>query len=378
MKKSARNEARVKNTGEKEETRSSIVLENKTHRKGRSDLEQSEGETKDVREARRQLSSAISSGCVFHSHISNAGECCCQVQGAWPLRLFMFHAKELVLKIFPLLLVGSSSPSDTTSSISQTPYLSSANGDPSCGSYPSSQEAAAPDILTQPPCPFSSCPAGHPACCQVSPPFTEGSAAAYKPKGYSTMRLPFTPSPQLQAELRRILGVKGAGPTHSPGPVVVPTSPSGVREVSGVGTPPPPSHLRRTNAHREDVSEPTERDSLSSRKGSPQGRLPTTPPGGKVTSSDVSTTSPAQQGSSHQHLQQQLTEKLWSTAKVETFAHPQDTAIRACEEQAAHAISAAFEEFHTLLQGSGGWRNGRMNVGKLFYEDGSEELRPPS
>ncbi|PFH38396.1 hypothetical protein BESB_007380 [Besnoitia besnoiti] len=188
-------------------------------------------EEEEIAKTSAALSQSLREGGVFHSDVLAGKACCCQLQQAWPLRFFIFHALELVFSILPQLMA------------------------------PAAPRAASPRSGSSP-------------C--TSP---EGSTSTAAAPSASTdcLCLRFYPSARLTEELNRLLGSKKAG-VQAPAAL-----PGGRRNGEG------------------DKGELFNVDTLRTETPSGSAQLAYT---------------------SHHQLQQQLNERLWTVAKVETFASP--------------------------------------------------------
>ncbi|CBZ53620.1 conserved hypothetical protein [Neospora caninum Liverpool] len=228
-----------------------------TRRKGylRAGESEDDEDANVVEETAQVLSASVRDGGVFHSDVVACQQCCCQMQQAWPLRFFIFHALELVLNILPQLLAPLPANHNAPHSAPRT------------ASTPSSPSAAEP---------FASAFASY-ASASTWPSSAPSSAPSSSPSSASSacLHLPFYPSHRLQEELNRLLGSRRTG-LQSPFP-----SSGGLR------------------------------------RGKDTGK----PDGTQVETCGAST-GRAHSYSAHHQLQQQLNERLWAGAKVETFASP--------------------------------------------------------
>ncbi|KEP67039.1 UNVERIFIED_CONTAM: hypothetical protein HHA_273595 [Hammondia hammondi] len=223
------------------------------------------------------LSAVIREGGVFHSDVVTGQQCCCQVQQAWPLRFFIFHALDLVLNILPQLLAPL--PPDTNASTAPASYTNaSPQAGPDLGAFASSSFAST-----------------------ASSSFQSASLQ-------SCLQLPVCPSERLTEELNRLLGSRRSGYLAS---------------VSSAG----PRRGRETESPDGLHSERPEGLHAATAEGlhaeRPEGPHAEKPEGVHAeTQRRAATGRPQPAYSAHHQLQQQLNERLWAGARVETFASP--------------------------------------------------------
>nr|PIM04260.1 hypothetical protein TGCOUG_273595 [Toxoplasma gondii COUG] len=248
-------------------------------RRGREETkvmkESDDEDAKALEETSPVVSAVIRDGGVFHSDVVTAQQCCCQVQQAWPLRFFIFHALDLVLNILPQLL---------------TPLLPETNASNAPASYTNASPQTGPDLASF-----------------ASSSFASSASSSFQSASLqSCLQLPFCPSERLTEELNRLLGSRRSGYL----PSVPPVCPRRGRETES------PDGL---HAERPEGPHAERPEGLHAER--PEGPHAEKPEGVHAeTQRRAATGRPQPAYSAHHQLQQQLNERLWAGAKVETFS----------------------------------------------------------